>query len=98
MKVFNYEDRAIDDFKNKNEELRKVSTNAATFGTMLMPIMGNLSYILYGLVAMAGAYLAIQGTLSVGNIAAFLQFTRSISRPITNVSNQMNTLFDLKHW
>ncbi|NLY45663.1 MAG: ABC transporter ATP-binding protein [Tissierella sp.] len=93
VKVFNYEDRAIDDFKNKNEELRKASTNAATFGVMLMPIMGNLSYILYGLVAMVGAYFVIQGSISVGNIAAFLQFTRSVSRPITMVSNQLNTLF-----
>lgn len=93
VKVFNYEDRAIDDFKDKNEELRKASTNAAAFGVMLMPIMGNLSYVLYGLVAMIGAYFVIQGRISVGNIAAFLQFTRSVSRPITMVSNQLNTLF-----
>lgn len=93
VKVFNYEDRAIDDFTNRNEELRKASTNASAFGVMLMPIMGNLSYVLYGLVAMIGAYFVIQGSISVGNIAAFLQFTRSVSRPITMVSNQMNTLF-----
>ena len=93
VKVFNYEGRAIEDFKDKNEKLRKASTNAATFGVMLMPIMGNLSYILYGLVAMLGAYFVIQGNISIGNIAAFLQFTRSISRPITMVSNQLNTLF-----
>ena len=93
VKVFNYEGRAIDEFKEKNEALRKSSTNASTFGVMLMPIMGNLSYVLYGLVAMIGAFLVIQGQLSIGNIAAFLQFTRSISRPITMVSNQMNTLF-----
>ncbi len=92
VKVFNYEERAIDEFQSKNEALRKSSTNASTFGVMLMPIMGNLSYILYGLVAMVGAFLVIQNRLSVGNIAAFLQFTRSISRPITMVSNQMNTL------
>ena len=93
VKVFNYEDRAIGDFEDKNEELRKASTNAAAFGVMLMPIMGNLSYVLYGLVAMIGAYFVIQGRISVGNIAAFLQFTRSVSRPITMVSNQLNTLF-----
>lgn len=92
VKVFNYEERAIDDFTDRNEELRKASTNASTFGVMLMPLMGNLSYILYGLVAMFGAFLVIQGRVSIGNIAAFLQFTRSISRPITMVSNQLNTL------
>lgn len=93
VKVFNYEDRAINNFTDRNEELRIASTNASTFGVMLMPIMGNLSFVLYGLVAMVGAYFVIQGRISVGNIAAFLQFTRSISRPITMVSNQLNTLF-----
>lgn len=63
VKVFNYEERAIDDFTDRNEELRKASTNASTFGVMLMPLMGNLSYILYGLVAMFGAFLVIQGGL-----------------------------------
>jgi ATP-binding cassette subfamily B multidrug efflux pump len=93
VKVFNYEDRAIDNFNERNEELRQASTYASTFGVMLMPIMGNLSYVLYALVSMLGAYLVIQNSLTVGNIAAFLQYTRTISRPITQVSNQLNTLF-----
>ena len=93
VKVFNYEDRTIDSFKNRNEELRKASTGASTYGVMLMPIMGNLSYVLYALVSMIGAFLVIGNRMSVGNIASFLQYTRTVSRPITNVSNQMNTLF-----
>ncbi|NMB00806.1 MAG: ABC transporter ATP-binding protein [Firmicutes bacterium] len=92
VKVFNYEDRAIEDFQQRNERLRQSSTNAATYGVMLMPIMGSLSFVLYGLVSMVGAYLAMLGTITIGNIAAFLQFTRTISRPITQVSNQINTL------
>ena len=93
VKVFNYEDRAIDVFADKNEELRKASTNASTYGVMLMPIMGNLSFVLYALVSMFGAFLIIGGKLSIGNLASFLQYTRTISRPITQMSNQMNTLF-----
>lgn len=93
VKVFNYEKRAIDIFNRKNEELRKASTQASTYGTMLMPIMGNLSYVKYALVSMAGAFLVIKKVLSVGNIASFLQYTRSVSRPITMFSNQLNTLF-----
>lgn len=92
VKVFNYEERAIESFQERNERLRQSSTNAATYGVMLMPIMGSLSFVLYGLVSMAGAYLAMLGSISIGNIAAFLQFTRTISRPITQVSNQLNTL------
>lgn len=93
VKVFNYEEHAINNFKARNEELRKASTSASTYGVMLMPIMGNLAYVLYALVAMVGAYFIMKGNMSIGNIAAFLQFTRTITRPITMVSNQLNTLF-----
>lgn len=93
IKVFNYEERAINDFRNRNDKLRKSSSRASTFGVMLMPIMGNLTFVLYSVVAMLGSFLVILGSLSVGNIASFLQYTRTISRPITQVSNQLNTLF-----
>ncbi|NLL72888.1 MAG: ABC transporter ATP-binding protein [Clostridiales bacterium] len=93
VKVFNYEERAIDDFKNRNDQLRKSSSRASTFGVMLMPIMGNLTYMLYSVIAMLGSFLVIKGSISLGNIASFLQYTRTISRPITQVSNQLNTLF-----
>lgn len=93
VKVFNYEKRAIDDFCERNEDLRKASTQASTYGVMLMPIMGNLSYVLYALVSMFGAFLVMVNRMSIGNIASFLQYTKTISRPITQVSNQMNMLF-----
>lgn len=93
VKVFNYEERAINSFKTRNEELRKASTQASAYGVMLMPIMGNLSYVLYALLAMIGAFLVMNKTMNVGDVAAFLQFSRTISRPITQVSNQLNTLF-----
>ena len=93
VKVFNYEARAIEKFNGKNEELRKSSTRAATYGVMLMPIMGNLSFVLYALISMFGAFLVMGGRMTIGNIASFLQYTRTISRPITQVSNQLNTLF-----
>lgn len=93
VKVFNYETRAIEEFNKNSEELRKASTLAATYGVMLMPVMGSLSYTLYALVSMIGALFIITGRLSVGNIASFLQYTRTVSRPIIQVSNQLNTLF-----
>ena len=92
VKVFNYEDRSIDEFITKNEKLRISSTNASTYGVMIMPIMGSLSFVLYALVSMLGAYFVMIGTMSIGNIAAFLQFTRTFFRPITQVANQINTL------
>lgn len=92
VKVFNYEDRAIEEFETKNELLTQSSTSASTYGVMIMPIMGSLSFVLYGLVSMLGAYFVIIGMISIGNIAAFLQFTRTFFRPITQVANQVNTL------
>ncbi len=93
VKVFNYEDRAEAEFKEKNEALRVASTNASSYGVLMMPVMGNLTFAMYSIIAMLGAMLAIRGSMSVGNIAAFLQFTRTISRPITMVSNQLNSIF-----
>ena len=93
VKVFNYEDRAEAEFQEKNEALRVASTNASTYGVLMMPVMGNLTFAMYSIIAMLGAMLAIRGSMSVGNIAAFLQFTRTISRPITMVSNQLNSIF-----
>jgi len=93
IKVFNYEERAIEDFKKRNEKLRKASSLASAFGVMLMPVMGNLTFVLYSIIAIVGAFLVINSSISVGNLASFLQYTRTISRPITNVSNQLNTLF-----
>ena len=93
VKVFNYEERAIENFRKRNEKLRESSSLASAFGVMLMPVMGNLTFALYSIVAMVGAFLVINVSISVGNLASFLQYTRTISRPITNVSNQLNTLF-----
>lgn len=92
VKVFNYEARAESEFQEKNEAFRAAATNASTYGVLMMPVMGNLSFVMYSIVAMLGAMLVIKARMSIGNIAAFLQFTRMISRPITQVSNQMNSL------
>ncbi|NMA93539.1 MAG: ABC transporter ATP-binding protein [Clostridiales bacterium] len=92
VKVFNYEARAEREFQEKSEAFRVAATNASTYGVLMMPVMGNLSFVMYSIIAMLGALLVIKARMSIGNIAAFLQFTRMISRPITQVSNQMNSL------
>lgn len=92
VKVFNHEESAGREFRVKNEALRKASTKAQTFASMLMPIMGNLSYINYAVTATVGAILSIRGQMDIGTIAAFLQYTRSFSQPITQVANQVNML------
>ncbi len=92
IKVFGYENRAKDEFNGINESLRHSASNAATYGVMLMPLMGNISFIQYAVIAIMGAARVISGTMTLGNITAFLQYTRTVSRPITMVSNQMNSI------
>ncbi|HWR62395.1 MAG TPA: ABC transporter ATP-binding protein [Clostridia bacterium] len=94
VKVFSHEEAVISGFDRLNEELCKASTGANTFANILMPIMGNLSYVNYALTAAAGAVLAINGRLDIGTIASFLQYTRSFSQPITQMSQQMNSILN----
>ena len=92
IKVFGYENRAKQQYNVINEALGDASSNAATYGVMLMPLMGNISFIQFAIIAILGAARVISGTMTLGNISAFLQYTRTISRPITMVSNQMNSI------
>jgi len=92
VKVFGHEEKVSAEFEDLNEKLRKSAGSAQTFAGILMPIMANLSYINYALTASVGAAMAIGGYLDIGSIASFLQYTRSFSRPITQMSEQFNTL------
>jgi ATP-binding cassette, subfamily B, multidrug efflux pump len=92
VKVFNYEKTSKARFHERNENLRVSATRAQTYASILMPIMGNLSYMNYALTAMIGAMLAIRSLIDIGSIAVFLQYTRSFSHPITQIANQFNAL------
>lgn len=92
VKIFNHEEIAKSDFEKLNEELCKASTSANTLANILMPIMGNLSYVNYALTAAAGAIMTIGGRLDIGTIASFLQYTRSFSHPLTMISQQINSI------
>ncbi len=92
VKVFRYENKANEKFMHLNDELKYASTQANTFGSLLMPINSNLSYINYALVAMLGAARVIGGYMDIGTIAAFLQYSRSFSRPITQLSQIFTSL------
>ncbi len=94
VKVFCYEDNAAADFEKLNEKLCVASTKAHTFANILMPIMNNLSFVHYALTAIAGGVMAVNGigNMSVGTVISYLQFTRSFSQPITQVSQQLNSV------
>lgn len=92
VKVFNHEEEAKADFDRLNEDLCQAATNAHTFASILMPIMGNMSHVHYAVTAAAGAGLIIAGWLDIGSITAFLQYTRSFFNPITQMSQQFNAI------
>ena len=90
VKVFNHEEKSISEFAVLNDQLMSDAARANTFGNILMPIMGNLSHVQYAITAIVGAFRVIGGHLDLGSIASFLQYTRSFSRPITMMSQQIN--------
>ena len=92
VKVFCHEETVQKDFKTLNDELCNAATDANTFASILMPIMGNISYINYAITATVGAALAINGKMDLGSIASFLQYTRSFSQPLTQISQQFNNI------
>ncbi len=92
VKVFCHEEESKEKFSELNEALCSASTNANTFANILMPIMGNLSHVLYAITAMSGGLMAINGMISLGTVVAFLQYTRSFSQPITQISQQFNSV------
>ena len=90
VKVFNHEEEVTARFGEINENLRKSATSANSFANMLGPIMNNLSHITYALTAAVGGLLAIKKAMTAGDIVAFLQYIRSFTQPISNITQQFN--------
>ena len=92
VKVFCHEPECKAEFDALNADLCNAATNANTFANILMPIMGNLSHVHYAVTAIVGGILAINGVLSLGTVVVFLQYTRSFSQPVTQLSQQFNAV------
>ena len=93
VKVFSREEKILDTFRNKTEEVRIAFTRANTYAGRMMPFLLNMVNILYGAITVYGVYLTIQGDMTVGVFAAFLSHIRQIQNPIVNVSQQANAVF-----
>ena len=96
VKVFCHEDKCKEQFDALNDELRENAKNANTFANILMPIMMNIGNLLYVLVAVVGGTLALSGvvgsSITIGVIASFLQLTKSFTQPVTQISQQFNSI------
>ena len=94
VKVFCHEDVVEGEFAQLNENLRQAATSANTYASIIMPIMGNLSYVNYALISALGAWMTISGIggMDIGKLATFLQYSRSFSQPITQISMLFNSI------
>ena len=94
VKVFNHEEKNIADFTALNDQLCDSADNANRYANMMMPIMANLGNLMYALVAIVGGLMAVNGIsgLTLGAIASFLQLTRSFAMPVSQISQQANSV------
>ena len=94
VKVFNHEEENIEHFNKINDELFDTANKANRFANILGPINAQLGNVSYVLCAIVGGVLAINhiGGLTLGGLVSFLTFNRSFNMPISQISNQFNSI------
>ena len=100
IKVFNHEGKAEETFRHKAEDLGYNATQAIKYGTITMPIIGSMGYLLYVLLGIAGGLMGIMGianlrftgteAITVGTIISFITLSRGFVNPIGQISMQFN--------
>ena len=92
VKAFNKEEDVVSEFEKANKKLYESGWKAQFFSGMMMPIMsfiGNLGYVL---VAILGAFMAIRGSIEVGDIQSFFQYIRNFTQPVQQIAQVSNML------
>ena len=103
IKVFCHEEKAYEKFKEANDELCDDSTKANTYANILMPMMGNLGWIIYVVIACVGATLVITGAanlsltgfgepVTLGVILSFLIISRLFTMNVSTAAQQVNAI------
>mgnify|MGYP004523727715 FL=1 len=93
VKVFCHEEKSREEFRKRNDQLFESADNANKFANILMPVNGQIGNISYVLCAIVGGILALRGVggFTLGRLASFLTFNKSINMPINQVSMQLNS-------
>lgn len=92
VKVFCHEKAVNSRFDELNETLRRNTAAASTLASIMGPIMNNLSHVTYAIIAASGGLLGVAGIIDIGTLGAFLQYTRSFSMPVAEISQQANNV------
>ncbi len=92
VKVFCHEEKSIEEFNELNDKLFHSADNANKFANIAMPANAQIGNISYVIVAIVGGILAINGVgnFTLGGLASFLTFNKSLNMPISQVSQQIN--------
>ncbi|MFE6228040.1 ABC transporter ATP-binding protein [Streptomyces sp. NPDC057854] len=90
VKVFGRQDEAAEGFREQNEALYEAGFRAQFNSGMMQPVMFFVSNINYVLVAVVGGLRVASGTLSIGDVQAFIQYSRQFSMPLTQVASMAN--------
>lgn len=93
IKVFCHEGTAIEEFQFLSDDLRKKQMKAQFFGGIMGPVMGNLSQVSYALSATVGGILCLTSRLDLGGLTIFTNYSREFSRPVSELSMQMNIIY-----
>lgn len=93
VKVFNHEQQAIESFRKYNTDLRDKQIKAQFFGGIMGPVVGNLGQVNYSLTALLGGIFCVLRGFDVGGVTIFVTYARQFSRPVNELSSQMNTIF-----
>ena len=86
VKAFNAEDKVINTFDKANDELYHSAWKSQFLSGLMHPVMNFISNVGYVGVAVAGGYLAINGTITVGNIQSFIQYNKQFTQPINQIA------------
>ncbi len=94
IKVFSHENKTKDQFDSQNTMLNNSMYKANKYANSLLPVITNLSNLMYILVTVIGGLLAIYGksSITLGGIVTFLMLTKLLSQPIGQISQQLNSI------
>ncbi len=92
IKAFNREDESEKVFNEYNDKLYESAWKSQFLSSLMMPLTGFIGNLSYVAVCLLGGFLAIKGTISIGNIQAFIQYVRNFNHPIQQVANVVNQL------
>ena len=92
VQAYNQEKATLENFEVENASLEESAMKSQFFSGAMYPVMGFVSNLGYVGVVVTGAYLAIQGAISVGDIQAFTQYVRRFTQPITQMAQVVTQL------